>query len=52
MELNPYAKFLGDQDARAVIAATPGLVHQAVSAMTAEQALARAEAIIRWKLGE
>jgi len=40
MELNPYAKFLGDQDARAVIAATPGLVHQAVSAMTAEQAQA------------
>ena len=37
MELNPYAKFLGTQDARAVIAMTPGLVHQAVSAMTAEQ---------------
>jgi hypothetical protein len=37
MELNPYAKFLGAQDARAVIAATPGLVHQAVTAMSAEQ---------------
>jgi hypothetical protein len=38
MELNPYAKFLGEQDARAVLAATPGLVHQAVCAMTPEQA--------------
>ena len=37
MALNPYAKFLGAQDARAVIAMTPGLVHQAVSAMTPEQ---------------
>ena len=40
MELNPYAKFLGAQDARAVIAATPGLVHQLVSAMSAEQVTA------------
>jgi uncharacterized damage-inducible protein DinB len=38
MELNPYAKFLGEQDARAVIAATPGLLHQAVCALTPEAA--------------
>ena len=41
MELNPYAKYLagptGVQDARAVIAATPGLVHQAVCALSPEQ---------------
>ncbi len=37
MELNPYAKYLGGQDARAVIAATPGLVHQAVCALSPEQ---------------
>jgi len=37
MELNPYAKFLGEQDPRAVIAATPGLVHQAVCELTPEQ---------------
>jgi uncharacterized damage-inducible protein DinB len=37
MAMNPYATFLGEQDARAVIAATPGLVHQAVCAMTPEQ---------------
>ena len=37
MELNPYAKFLGGQDPRAVLAATPGLVHQAVCEMTPEQ---------------
>ena len=37
MALNPYAKFLGAQDARAVIAMTPGLVQQAVNAMSAEQ---------------
>ena len=37
MELNPYAKFLGGQDARAVISATPGMLYQAVSAMTSEQ---------------
>lgn len=37
MEINPYAKYLGEQDARAVMAATPGLVHQAVGAMTPEQ---------------
>ena len=37
MVLNPYAKFLGEQDARAVITMTPGLVHQAISAMTPEQ---------------
>ncbi len=37
MSLNPYAKFLGEQDPRAVMAATPGLVHQAVCAMTPER---------------
>jgi uncharacterized damage-inducible protein DinB len=37
MVLNPYAKFLGEQDARAVISATPGLLHQAVCALTPEQ---------------
>lgn len=37
MEINPYAKYLGQQDARAVLAATPGFVHQAVGAMTPEQ---------------
>ena len=37
MEINPYAKYLGEQDARAVLAATPGLVHEAVGAMTPEQ---------------
>ena len=37
MELNPYAKFLGGQDARAVLAATPGLVYQAVCGLTPEQ---------------
>jgi uncharacterized damage-inducible protein DinB len=35
--LNPYAKFLGAGDARVVIAMTPGLVNQAISAMTPEQ---------------
>jgi hypothetical protein len=34
---NPYATYLGTQDARAVLPATPGLVHQAVCAMTPEQ---------------
>ena len=41
MELNPYARFLtgpeGNHDPRAVLAATPGLVHQALCAMTPEQ---------------
>jgi hypothetical protein len=37
MELNPYAKYLGGQDARAVLAATPGLLHQAVCQMSPEQ---------------
>ncbi len=37
MEINPYAKYLGEQDARAVMAATPGLVHQALCALTPEQ---------------
>ena len=41
MTLNPYASFLvdldGEQEARAVLAATPGLLHQALCAMTPEQ---------------
>jgi hypothetical protein len=34
---NPYAAQLGSQDARAVLASTPGLIHQAVCALTPEQ---------------
>ena len=37
MELNPYARFLNGQDPRAVIAAMPGLLYQAVCALTPEQ---------------
>ena len=37
MELNPYARYLGTNDARAVLAATPGLAHQAACALTPEQ---------------
>jgi uncharacterized damage-inducible protein DinB len=37
MELNPYAKYLSGQNARAVLAATPGLLHQAACALTPEQ---------------
>ncbi len=37
MELNPYAKFLGELDARAVISATPALLHQAACALSPEQ---------------
>jgi DinB superfamily len=37
MALNPYAGFLADQDPRAVLAATPGLIHQAVCDLTPEQ---------------
>gem|GEM_PF-444072 len=37
MELNPYASHLGQQDARAVLASTPGLIHQAVCQLTPEQ---------------
>jgi uncharacterized damage-inducible protein DinB len=37
MQLNPYAKFLNGQEPRAVIASTPGLLHQAVCALTPEQ---------------
>lgn len=44
MELNPYASFLrglaGEQDARAVLAATPGLLHTAACALTPEQVAA------------
>lgn len=36
MELNPYAKFVGAQDARAILAASPGLVHQAVCELSPE----------------
>ena len=34
---NPYAVQLGTNDARAVLASTPGLIHQAVCALTPEQ---------------
>jgi uncharacterized damage-inducible protein DinB len=37
MEKNPYAHCLGNRDARAVYASTPGLIHQAVCALTPEQ---------------
>ena len=37
MGVNPYAENLGEQDARAVLAATPGLLHQAACALTPEQ---------------
>ena len=37
MGVNPYEGNLGDQDARAVLAATPGLLHQAACALTPEQ---------------
>jgi hypothetical protein len=37
MALNPYASFLGEQDPRAVLAATPGLLHQALCELTPEQ---------------
>jgi uncharacterized damage-inducible protein DinB len=37
MSLNPYAANLGDQDPRAVLAATPGLLHQACCNLTPEQ---------------
>jgi uncharacterized damage-inducible protein DinB len=35
--MNPYAGNLGDQDARAVLTATPGLIHQAICEMAPEQ---------------
>ena len=37
MAFNPYATFLADQEPRAVLAATPGLIHQAVCELTPEQ---------------
>jgi uncharacterized damage-inducible protein DinB len=37
MGMNPYAKYLGEQDARAVLAATPGLVHQSVCRLSPEE---------------
>ena len=35
--MNPYARHLGEQDPRAVMAATPGLVHQAVCELSPEE---------------
>jgi len=40
MELNPYAKFIGERDPRAVIAATPGLVQRVLSELTNDQVMA------------
>lgn len=37
MELNPYAHSLGDQDARTVLAASPGLIHQVMCRLAPEQ---------------
>ena len=37
MALNPYASFLAGQNPRAVLAAIPGLLHQAVCQLTPEQ---------------
>ena len=37
MELNPYARNLAGQDPRAILAATPGLLHQACCNLTPEQ---------------
>ncbi len=37
MALNPYASFLAEQNPRAVLAASPGLIHQAVCRLTPEQ---------------
>ncbi len=37
MDLNPYAKYLDGQQPRAVLAATPGLLHQACCALSPEQ---------------
>jgi uncharacterized damage-inducible protein DinB len=37
MVLNPYAKYLDGQSPRAIIAATPGLLHTAACALTPEQ---------------
>ena len=37
MQANPYASYLGEQDAASVLAATPDLIHQAVCALTPEQ---------------
>jgi uncharacterized damage-inducible protein DinB len=37
MSNNPYAVQLGTNDARAVLASTPGLIHQVVCALTPEQ---------------
>lgn len=34
---NPYAESLGGQDARAVLASTPGLLHQAACSLSPEQ---------------
>ena len=37
MELNPYAHNLAGQDARAILAGSPGLLHQACCELTPEQ---------------
>lgn len=37
MSPNPYAASLGGQDARAVLASTPGLLHQAACSLSPEQ---------------
>lgn len=37
MALNPYARFLANQNPQAVLAATPGLLHQAACRLTPEQ---------------
>lgn len=39
MVRNPYAQQLGSQDARAVLASTPGLLHQAIDALSEDQRL-------------
>jgi uncharacterized damage-inducible protein DinB len=51
MALNPYAKYLGEQDARAVLAATPGLLHQAVCQLSPEQ-MEPARAPGKWSVRE
>ncbi len=47
MALNPYASFLADQNPRAVLAASPGLVHQACCRLTPEQ-IAAPIALGKW----
>jgi uncharacterized damage-inducible protein DinB len=40
MALNPYAKFVGEQDKLAILAATPDLLHEALCKLTPEQTAA------------